>query len=60
MDLDQDLFEYLLEILRCPVCQAKVVAKPDRTALKCEGCKLVYPMRNNVPIMLKEQATLES
>lgn len=58
MPLDQDLFEYMLEILICPVCKAKVVARPDHTALDCQGCKLIYPMRNDIPIMLQEQATV--
>jgi uncharacterized protein YbaR (Trm112 family) len=60
MELDQELFDYLLEVIICPVCKAKVVARPDHTALDCQGCKRVYPMRNGIPIMLKEQATFES
>ncbi|MBV8072265.1 MAG: Trm112 family protein [Acidobacteriaceae bacterium] len=49
----------LLEILVCPVCKGKVVLKEDETALKCVECRRVYPIRDNIPIMLKDQATIE-
>jgi uncharacterized protein YbaR (Trm112 family) len=51
---------YLLEILRCPVCKAELSLKEDGSGLKCRECKRVYPIRNDIPIMLKEQATIES
>jgi uncharacterized protein YbaR (Trm112 family) len=49
----------LLEILVCPVCKAKVLLKEDGSGLKCADCKRVYPVRDNIPIMLKDQATIE-
>lgn len=49
----------LLEILVCPVCKAKVVLKEDGSGLKCVSCKRVYPVRDDIPIMLKDQATIE-
>jgi uncharacterized protein YbaR (Trm112 family) len=50
----------LLEILVCPVCKAKVVLKPDGSGLKCVDCKRLYPVRDDIPIMLKDQATVEA
>ena len=49
----------LLEILVCPVCKAKVVLKEDGSGLKCVECKRVYPVRDDIPIMLIDQATVE-
>jgi uncharacterized protein len=49
----------LLDALVCPVCKAKVVLKEDGSGLKCVVCKRVYPVRNDIPIMIKEDATIE-
>ncbi|MGH9897726.1 MAG: Trm112 family protein [Pyrinomonadaceae bacterium] len=55
MKINQDL----LEILRCPVCRARVVLKPDESGLKCTECKRVYPIRDYGPVMLVDEATIE-
>jgi uncharacterized protein YbaR (Trm112 family) len=49
----------LLEILRCPACRAKVELKSDGSSLKCVGCRRVYPIRDEIPIMLIDQAVIE-
>lgn len=51
----------LLEILRCPKCKSKVEVKPDESGLKCTNseCALVYPIRDEIPVMLVEEATVE-
>lgn len=51
----------LLEILRCPQCKSKVEIKPDETSLKCVNpeCSLVYPIRDGIPVMLVDEATIE-
>jgi uncharacterized protein len=51
--------EELLEILVCPVCKAKVVLKEDGSGLKCIKCNRVYPVRDDIPVMLVDQATVE-
>ncbi|MFN0112060.1 MAG: Trm112 family protein [Blastocatellia bacterium] len=48
-----------LEILRCPFCKAKVAVKADGSGLKCETCHRVYPVRDDIPIMIIEEATIE-
>lgn len=48
----------LLEILVCPVCRNKVLLLADGTGLKCRSCKRVYPVRDNIPVMLPEEAKL--
>ena len=52
----------LLEILRCPKCKSEVELKPDNSGLKCIApeCALVYPIRDDIPVMLIEEATVDS
>ena len=52
----------LLEILRCPKCKSKVELKPDNSALKCVDpeCALVYPIRDDIPVMLIDEALRET
>ena len=52
--------EQLLEILVCPFCKAKVLLKEDGSGLKCVECHRVYPVRDDIPIMLIDQATIEA
>ena len=55
MAISQDL----LDILACPACKAKVELQPDGTGLKCVQCRRVYPIRDDIPVMLLEEATVE-
>lgn len=48
----------LLEMLRCPVCKARVRLQPDESGLKCESCRRVYPVRDEIPVMLAEEAQI--
>jgi uncharacterized protein YbaR (Trm112 family) len=50
----------LLKLLVCPVDKAKVELKPDGSGLKCVECKRVYPIRDDTPVMLIDEATIES
>jgi uncharacterized protein YbaR (Trm112 family) len=52
--------EDLLEILACPACKAKVELKADSTGLKCVKCRRVYPIRDDIPVMLVDEATIEN
>lgn len=49
-----------LEIVRCPACKARVELKPDGSGLKCLDCHRVYPIRDDIPIMLVDEAKLEA
>ena len=51
--------EQLLEILVCPADHAKVEVKADGSGLKCVECKRVYPIRDDIPVMLIDEATVE-
>src|ERR671931_520545 len=49
----------LLEILACPNCKTKVELVKNGTALKCGQCKRVYPIKDDIPVMLIDEATIE-
>lgn len=49
----------LLEILACPACKTPVTLVKDGTALKCEQCHRVYPIKDDIPVMLIDEATVE-
>ena len=49
----------LLEILVCPICKATVELKPDGSGLKCVECRRVYPIRDDIPVMLVDEARIE-
>ena len=51
----------LLEILRCPQCKSELQIDDAQTRLKCLNaeCCLVYPIRDEIPVMLVEEATVE-
>ena len=54
MSIPQDL----LDILVCPACKAPVKPTPDNSGLKCQSCRRVYPVRDEIPVMLIEEATI--
>jgi uncharacterized protein YbaR (Trm112 family) len=49
----------LLEILVCPICKTPVTLSPDNSGLKCGTCLRVYPVRDDIPVMLPEEAKIE-
>jgi uncharacterized protein len=48
----------LLDILVCPQCKTPVKLTPDQSGLKCQTCHRVYPIRDEIPVMLVEEASL--
>ncbi len=50
----------LLDILACPACKAEVKLTSDEEGLKCVSCHRVYPIRDDIPVMLIDEATRES
>jgi uncharacterized protein YbaR (Trm112 family) len=49
----------LLDILVCPLCKASLELKQNQSGLKCVQCKRVYPIRDDIPVMLIDEATVE-
>ncbi len=46
----------LLDILACPKCKGEVRLTTDEKGLVCDICKLLYEIRDDIPIMLIEEA----
>jgi len=49
----------LLDILACPICKTPVALVKNGTALKCAQCHRVYPIKDEIPVMLVDEATIE-
>lgn len=49
----------LLDMLACPVCKVKVSLTADGAGLRCERCRRIFPIRDDIPIMLVEEARQE-
>lgn len=46
----------LLDILACPVCKGPLVYKKDAAELICKADRLAYPIRDDIPVMLEDEA----
>jgi uncharacterized protein YbaR (Trm112 family) len=46
----------LLEILACPDCKSPLRADPAAEELACTGCGLAYPVRDDIPVLLVDEA----
>ena len=49
----------LLEILACPKCKTTVVLVNNDSGLKCRTCRRVYPIKDDIPVMLIDEARIE-
>jgi len=52
MAISQDL----LNILACPKCKGEIHLNPAGDGLICEACRLMYPIKDDIPIMLIDGA----
>ncbi len=46
----------LLDILACPKCKGEIFLNDAEDGLICKACKLVYPIRDDIPVMLIDEA----
>ena len=46
----------LIDILACPKCKGAVELQTDASGLICRACQVVYPIREDIPIMLIDEA----
>ena len=49
----------LLEILVCPECKLPLAYRAESDTLKCAHCRRVFPVRDDIPVLLLDEATLE-
>jgi uncharacterized protein YbaR (Trm112 family) len=50
------LSKELLEILACPKCKGELRLRENPAALVCDACRLAYPVRDDIPVMLIDEA----
>ena len=46
----------LLDILACPKCKGSIFLNESQDGIICESCQLLYPIEDDIPIMLIEEA----
>ena len=46
----------LLEILVCPKCKGEIDYDSEASTLTCQTCRLVYEVRDDIPILLIDEA----
>jgi uncharacterized protein len=51
-----NLDPWLLEIVACPACHASLRVDEAADELVCTGCGLAYPVRDDIPVLLVDEA----
>lgn len=46
----------LLDILACPKCKGDIQLNETRDGLVCNACRLMYPIKDDIPVMLIDEA----
>lgn len=46
----------LLDILVCPQCKGEIYLNDNANGLICESCRLMYEIKDDIPIMLVDEA----
>ncbi|MGZ8209589.1 MAG: Trm112 family protein [Burkholderiales bacterium] len=46
----------LLDILVCPLCKGPLVYRKTAAELICSPCRLAYPIKDDIPVMLEDEA----
>lgn len=46
----------LIEMLACPKCKGKITLRADESAFECAACKLAYPVVDEIPNFIVEEA----
>lgn len=52
MPIDKEL----LDILACPKCKGDIIYDQKKDGLICNACKLMYPIKDDIPVMLIDEA----
>ena len=53
---NQKISQDLLDILACPKCKGEVKLTESKDGLLCDACKLLYEIKDGIPIMLIDEA----
>ena len=55
-DMKMELEAWVLDIIVCPKCRAGLRADDAASELVCTGCGLAYPVSDNIPVLLVDEA----
>jgi uncharacterized protein YbaR (Trm112 family) len=55
-EFDMAISKDLLDILACPKCKGDIHLNQSNDGLVCEACRLMYPIKDDIPIMLIDEA----
>lgn len=50
------LSKELKEILACPRCKGELEFREEKSEIHCKACRLAFPIRDDIPVMLIEEA----
>jgi LSD1 subclass zinc finger protein len=50
----------IINDLVCPACKQPLAITASGNSLKCGACKRVYPIQDDIPILLVDKATIEA
>lgn len=50
----------LLDILACPKCKSPLAYSEEKQTFRCATCRVVYPVRDGIPILLVDEAVPET
>jgi len=53
---DMAISQELLDILACPKCKGDIYLNETKDGLICDNCKLLYEIKDDIPIMLIDEA----
>ncbi len=48
-----------VDLMICPACRGRLKLKADGAGIKCEECRRVYPIEDDIPAMLIDKAVIE-
>jgi uncharacterized protein YbaR (Trm112 family) len=54
--IDMGISKELLDILACPKCKGDIHLNEAGDGLVCEACRLMYPIKDDIPVMLIDEA----
>lgn len=57
MEVEMAVTKELLEVLACPKCKGEVNLNEKGDGLVCGTCRLVYPVKDDIPVMLVDEAS---
>ena len=56
MASDLPINKELIDLLACPACKSEVALTSGRSGIRCDSCRLIYPIKDGIPVMLIDKA----